>query len=473
MKSSWENAALKPYRHQSEGSLWLAEREEALLLDERGLGKTATAILAADLIGARSVLFLAPSVALWNTAREVALWSPGRCAQVVASRRDLPLRPDADVVVASHGLTLSPEVRSAIRARARWSLLVVDELHKFRNPGSQRAEHVFGVHPDERAARPSDLVTRRCSSVLAQSARCWALSGTPNPNGYLSELWVPLRALFPDRIPNELGEPLSYPSFQQRYCLLRPRLRGAPRVVGNRNVAEFRERIRGVALRRLKRDCLDLPPIRYEMVALRPEVLDEGLAEVYRILPPRARDAVAALGDEASADDALAVLRNNTAYGHYRRLCGLAKARAAAELVASELDADPGAKRVLVYYHRDVGDVLREELDVWFGTVRISGAESPAAKQAAVDEFQHGTDRVCLLQVEAGGVAVTLTAASEVDFVEMSFVPGDNVQAADRLHRIGQREPVRARFLGLAGTADEHVVSVLRRKAEMVRETAL
>ena len=69
-------------------------------------------------------------------------------------------------------------------------------------------------------------------------------------------------------------------------------------------------------------------------------------------------------------------------------------------------------------------------------------------RQKLVDEFQNdeGT-RVAVLSIKAAGMGLTLTAASLVVFGELSWTPGDIVQAEDRAHRIGQVNSVDVKFL--------------------------
>jgi SNF2 family DNA or RNA helicase len=63
-----------------------------------------------------------------------------------------------------------------------------------------------------------------------------------------------------------------------------------------------------------------------------------------------------------------------------------------------------------------------------------------------------------------------LTAAHQVVFIEQDWVPGNNAQAVMRCHRIGQSKPVHVRFFAIAGSLDEKVSRVLRRKAQELTE---
>ena len=434
------------YPHQKQAAEWLAGEPRAALFDEQGLGKTVTAIVAADAAKARTMLVVAPSVVLWNWAREIEAWSPWRNVQVIETGAD-KIRDDADAVIVSHALILREEIRGQLLERF-WGAIVLDEAHFFRTPSAKRTQVFYGVFGVE-----------SFPSLVSRGAFVWALTGTPTPN-HVAELWTLLWGLWPSLVP------YSYPEFVERFCqTVWTKYGDGIKIVGNKNVAEVKALLAGRTLRRKKTEVLDLPPVRHEIVTLAaPGSLGE-LRALERELGPELREALAGADPVAGLE-----LLRDEAFARWRRLCGLAKAEACAELLALELGDGALDKVVVFAHHADVVALLVERL-AEFGALSITGATSPEDRQTAITRFQAEPEvRVMVANLLAGGTGATLTAASEVVFVEMSFVPGENAQAADRVHRIGQTNPCRVRFLALAGTVDEPLVAVLRNKTRMIRE---
>nr|CAB3455083.1 unnamed protein product [Digitaria exilis] len=89
--------------------------------------------------------------------------------------------------------------------------------------------------------------------------------------------------------------------------------------------------------------------------------------------------------------------------------------------------------------------------------------DSATAKTSAVLDFL-GT--IVELSIKAGGYGLTLTAASTVIFAELSWTPGDLIQAEDRAHRIGQVSSVNVYYLLANETVDDLMWDVVQGKLE-------
>lgn len=420
------------YPHQITGVEWLQQRTRAGLFDDMGLGKTITAIVAAQKAGVDSMLVIAPTVVAWNWAREIQRWSH-RQVFVLDSAAKLARADEASmlgaVIVTTHGLTISKPVFEWLRI-VKWDLVVLDEAHLFRNASAKRTRAFYGT-----------------GGIVHRANRVWLLTGTPMPNNS-AELWPHLRGLWPDRCP------YSFEAFRKEFC----ELEWSPftndwKVIGNKNLPGLRALIDGLFLRRLKSQHLDLPAIRWETV-----VLPSG------DVPPRLAEIDAEFAG-LPMEEVLEHLRRSTEFAEWRHLCGVAKIASTVEL----LQQDDLPKVVVFAHHLDVLDGIEAGLGA-ANCIKITGEVSAADRQELVDCFQRLDVRYALCQITAGGTGITLTAASEVVFVELSFVPGDNKQAADRCHRIGQTEPVRVRVLSLANTVDELTSEILARKTAMIGE---
>jgi DNA repair protein RAD5 len=69
-------------------------------------------------------------------------------------------------------------------------------------------------------------------------------------------------------------------------------------------------------------------------------------------------------------------------------------------------------------------------------------------------------------QIDTMGVAITLTAASEVAVIGPKYTPTDNTQAVLRVHRIGQKRPVRVRFFYIDNGSDKKLQKTLMRRTQ-------
>ena len=246
--------------------------------------------------------------------------------------------------------------------------------------------------------------------------------------------------------------------FERRYChVVTDKRTGFRRIMGGRNLDELKDRLSGVMLARSKEDVW---PERQTVVWAPPLVLEaDTVADELRTLEdsPEGKQLKALLDDDRlpPADDAtLATLR---------KLTGKVKARAVAEMVAEELTDGSKDKVVLFGWHREVLECLYAALKP-YGAAMVYGGTKDAQRE--MDRFQTDPSvRVFIGQIKSCGEGIRLDAADDVIFVEGSWTPGDNNQAADRVWHLSKRRAMSARFVALAGSVDEAVLRVLTRKS--------
>jgi SNF2 family DNA or RNA helicase len=416
------------FPYQETGAAWLAKVGRGLLADEMGLGKSAQAIVAAQRLNpAPTVAVVCPASLRENWYREFERFWDGL--------------PSYDLHVESYDKVARGELGDR-----EYDVLILDEAHYLKNHKAKRTQAILGRKCDGKGG------------LVARAKHVFALTGTPTPNNP-SELWPLARALFPEAIWNLKTErPMAYWTFTERYCVVRDTGFGL-KIIKGRNVAELRERLGPHVLRRRKEEVLqDLPPIRFEMLPV------EGKLT----LPPDGKVDAALVADilEAKGVDGLAEIAPHVA--SLRRLTGLAKVGPVIEWVKEWLEGG-GQKLVLFAHHRDVILALEEGLGA--GVASVTGATTPLLRQEAIDDFQNDPGcRVFIGQLQAAGTGLTLTAASDLLFVETSWVPAENQQAAMRIHRIGQRNACLVRVASLAGSIDEDIQEALKRKLTDIRK---
>lgn len=102
--------------------------------------------------------------------------------------------------------------------------------------------------------------------------------------------------------------------------------------------------------------------------------------------------------------------------------------------------------------------------------VRVTGDDSLNDKQAAVDAFQSGHAQLIICSIKAAGVGLTLTASSNVAFVEFPWTYADCCQCEDRAHRIGQKNNVNCYYLIGRRTIDPVLYNIIHRKRSIANQ---
>jgi SWI/SNF-related matrix-associated actin-dependent regulator 1 of chromatin subfamily A len=423
---------LDPY--QVAGAEWLASKTQALLADFMGIGKSAEAVRACDLVNAKSILVISPGNARVNWQREFERFSPmdRSCYAVMPGTKVLP---EVGVLILSYEMatTMADELK-----RRRYDATILDEAHYLKERSAKRTKAIYGARTN-------------APGIIASAARVWRLTGTPAPS-HAGELYTHFKSA---GLATE-----SYYDWVFRYCTGFNSKYGF-KITGHKNETELRARLEPFMLRRM--EGTDLPPLCFEAVAV--ERSDDLLAK-FISKDAAAEDEQLRVALSKSSTNALATLESTaSSYSTLRRFTVLAKLPAIAEIL--EQNFDSGMDKIVLFgVHIEAIEWMAEKLKKFF-PVTLYGKTPANKKQAVVDQFQNDKDcRLLIGNIQAAGVAITLTAGCEVGFMEKSWVPGDIVQALKRCHRRGQTRGVRVRSFTLYDSSDELVDEALMRKVK-------
>jgi SWI/SNF-related matrix-associated actin-dependent regulator 1 of chromatin subfamily A len=103
--------------------------------------------------------------------------------------------------------------------------------------------------------------------------------------------------------------------------------------------------------------------------------------------------------------------------------------------------------------------------------VTVDGNVTGRKRDAAIHEFQtQRKTRVLMGNIIAAGEAITLSAASNIGFMEFDWRPGKNKQARARCTFIGQTKPTFVYYFVAAGTMEVRLCEVLQKKEETITQ---
>jgi superfamily II DNA or RNA helicase len=427
-----------------------------LLADEPGLGKTAESVLAASVADAYPLLVVVPNVVKMNWAREVERWTPQRRATVISGDGE-GVDAFADIFIVNYEILdrhLSWLGSLGLRG------MVVDEAHFIKNLTSQRSQNVLAL-----AARIREQV---------RNPLLLALTGTPLINDVedFDAIWRFLGWTNGEKPGPVLMERLDATGLTPADKAFYPEARDAVISMG--------------IVRRKKKDvAADLPD---KLIADLPVELDdeygrsirqaerelgERLAARYRriveargrdVAPGEVDDDIVRLVAQNELDESKAAGTGSENVFTMVRRIGQAKALLAADYAAQlQRSVD---KVVFFAKHIDVMDAAEAHFaGAGIRTVSIRGDQTTPARQQAIDAFNNDPGvGIAVCSLTAAGVGLNMQAASNVVLAELSWTAAEQTQAIDRVHRIGQDEPVTAWRIIAAHTIDTKIAELIDSK---------
>ena len=433
------NLKIQPYPYQLKGIARGLELKRFMNCDEPGLGKTLQSIATINLADAFPCLVVCPSSLKINWQREWEKFTDKKAMILTDKVRDtwtFFFQTGMHQVFIVNYESLKKYFVQRIKKAEGWTLrdvefrnsinlfksVIIDESHRCKSASTQQAKF--------------------CKGICTGKEWVIELTGTPVVNR--PKDLIPQLAIL-DRM-NDFG---GYKPFVDRYCS------------GQREASNLRELNFNLwkycMFRREKSLVLtDLPDKIRQVntceITNRKEYMD---AE---------RDLIMYLQKYKDADDdkiakamrGEVMVRINI----LRQISARGKVRDVIEFVKDF--RENGKKIILFCSLHEVVDQLKR----YFPTaVSVTGRDSQDEKQRAVDAFQNNPKAdIIICSIKAAGVGLTLTASSNVAFVEFPWTYADCCQCEDRAHRIGQKDSVTCYYFLGRRTIDETVYRIIQEK---------
>lgn len=430
---------IQPYFYQLKGIARGLELKRFMNCDEPGLGKTLQSIATINLANAFPCLVICPSSLKINWMREWEKFTDKKAMVLTDKVRDtwtFFYQTGMHQVFIVNYESLKKYFVQRIKKAEGWTLrdvefrnsinlfksIIIDESHRCKSASTQQAKF--------------------CKGICTGKEWVIELTGTPVVNR--PKDLIPQLAIL-----NRMEDFGGYKEFVNRYC-------SGQREASNLKELNFNLWQHCMFRREKSLVLTDLPDKIRQVntceITNRKEYMD---AE---------RDLIMYLQKYKDADDEkiekalrgevmvkIGILRNISARGKVRDVIEFVK------------DFRENGKKIILFCSlHEVVDQLKR----YFPTaVSVTGRDSLDEKQRAVDAFQNNPKAdIIICSIKAAGVGLTLTASSNVAFVEFPWTYADCCQCEDRAHRIGQKDSVTCYYFLGRRTIDEKVYRIIQEK---------
>ena len=444
------NLRVEPYEYQREGICFGLEHKRIIIGDEPGLGKTLQSIGIVDTANAYPCLVICPSSLKINWQREFEKFTDKSALVLDNNVRttwgyllSMGVHQVAIVNYESLRKFFVWDIRGGKQFRLKdvvfnpqiqaFKSIIIDESHRVKDPSAQQTIFTKGLSVGK--------------------DWCILLSGTPvvnRPEDLIAQL----------SIMNRLGEFGGRAKFIADYCTDPKDKTAEP----------------AVPLSELSRQLYNTCMIRREKAKVLPQLPDKTRVDLYIEISNdkeynlAAEDLAAYLQEYTECTDweirrkmrMEALVRFMT----LRSLATKGKIAQAVDFIRTFLDS---GKKLIVFC--SLHEIVDELQKIFPRAVTVTGRDSSVNKQASVDAFQNNPNvQLIICSIKAAGVGLTLTAASDVAFIELAWTYADCCQCEDRAHRIGQKDNVTCYYLLGRGTIDHTIYRLIHRKKSIANE---
>ncbi|MCM3707263.1 MULTISPECIES: DEAD/DEAH box helicase [Cytobacillus] len=427
--------------YQKSGFKWLKTIAHygfgGILADDMGLGKTLQSItfIQSELKDIREsthpALIVCPSSLTYNWLSELTKFTPDIQAIVIdgnqKERAELQMDlSGVDVVITSYPLVLKDIKWYETQ---QFHTVFFDEAQVFKNPVTQTARAVKKIHARYR----------------------FALTGTPVENS-AEELWSIFHVVFPE-------------------------LFGGLKEYGNLTRKTIARRVRPFMLRRMKENVLSELPEKLELIdsaELQPD--QKKLYAAY--LAKLREDTLKHLNKDTIRKNRIRILAGLT---RLRQICchpalfvdGYKGSSAKFEQLKRIIEESRlSGRRVLIFSQfTKMLDLIGRELALMDLPFFYLDGQTPSGDRVEIcRRFNEGERDFFLISLKAGGTGLNLTGADTVILYDLWWNPAVEEQAADRAHRIGQKNTVQVIKLLSRGTIEEKMNELQDKKKNLIEE---
>ena len=430
---------VQPYPYQLQGIARGLQLKRFINGDDMGLGKTLESIATINKADAFPCLVICPNVVKINWQREWHKFTDKKAMVLTDSVRDSwPFFWQTgmnQVFIVNYESLRKYFVRRITKAE-KWTLkdvefhntiklfksVIIDESHKVKSTATQQ--------------------TKFCKGIASGNEYIILLTGTPvvnKPKDLVAQLGIMDRMI-------DMG---GWKGFMLRYC-------SGPNQASNLKELNYKLWQHCFFRREKSKVLTQLPDKVRQIVSCeitnRKEYMD---AE---------RDLIDYLKRYKEADDEkiqkslkgevmvrIGILKDITARGKLKEVIDFVK------------DFRENGKKIILFCN--LHEIVDRLMIAFPSAVCVTGRQNMQEKQASVDAFQKNpkTD-VIICSIKAASAGITLTAASDVAFIELPWTYADCDQAESRAHRIGQKDSVNCYYLLGRRTIDQKLYRIIEEK---------